>query len=163
MANILQFDEEAFSSVVKGVTLLAKAVTVTLGPKGRNVVIRRALGTPLATKNGLMVAREIFLKDRFENVGAQLVKEVAIKAAESVGDGAATAIVLAHALFSEGVKSLTAGTNPMALKRGMDKAVLALSASLESMARPIETRQEIEQVAWEPLVFVLFERTSLFV
>ena len=119
MAKMLKFNEEALKSHSKGVRTLAKAVKVTLGPKGRNVVINKGFGSPLSTKDGVTVAKEIALKDKFENMGAQLVKEVASKTSDIAGDGTTTAIVLAEAIYSAGVKNVTAGANPMSLKRGL--------------------------------------------
>src|ERR1044071_7362704 len=137
MAKMLQFNEDALKSILKGVKTLAKAVIVTLGPKGRNVVISKGFGSPLSTKDGVTVAKEITLKDKFENMGAQLVKEVAAKTSEIAGDGTTTAIVLAEAIFSAGVKNVTAGANPMALKRGIEQAVDAICKSLNQLASPI--------------------------
>ena len=113
---------------------LAKAVKVTLGPKGRNVVINKGFGSPLSTKDGVTVAKEIALKDKFENMGAQLVKEVASKTSDKAGDGTTTAIVLAEAIFTAGVKNVAAGSNPMSLKRGIDKAVEAITKALTQLA-----------------------------
>lgn len=118
MSKLLQFNEEALKSISKGLKTLAKAVKVTLGPKGRNVVINRGFGSPLSTKDGVTVAKEVSLKDKFENIGAQLVKEVASKTSDIAGDGTTTAIVLAEAIYSAGLKSVTAGANPMSLKKG---------------------------------------------
>ncbi|MBU6445826.1 MAG: chaperonin GroEL, partial [Verrucomicrobia bacterium] len=147
MAKMLQFHEEALKSLLKGVKTLAKAVIVTLGPKGRNVVIGKAFGSPSSTKDGVTVAKEILLKDKYENMGAQLVKEAASKASETAGDGTTTAIVLAESIFSEGVKNVSAGANPMDLKRGIDQAVKAIDEALDKMAKPIKTPEEIEQIA----------------
>src|SRR6476620_6416251 len=121
-SKLLQFNEEALKSLLKGLQTLAKAVKVTLGPKGRNVVINKSFGSPLSTKDGVTVAKEITLKDKFENMGAQLVKEVAAKTSDTAGDGTTTAIVLAEAIYSLGIKNVTAGANPMSLKRGIEKA-----------------------------------------
>src|ERR1700687_2474821 len=126
MPKLLQFNEEALKSILKGVRTLAKAVKITLGPKGRNVVINKGFGSPFSTKDGVTVAKEVTLKDKFENMGAQLVKEVASKTSDVAGDGTTTAIVLAEAIFSAGVKNVTAGANPMSLKRGIEKAVETL-------------------------------------
>src|SRR5262245_3706271 len=123
MSKMLQFDQDALRSILKGVKLLAKAVIVTLGPKGRNVVIDKKYDKSTSTKDGVTVAKEIELKDSFENIGAQLVKQVASKTSDVAGDGTTTAIVLAYAILKEGVKNVAAGANPMALKRGIDKAV----------------------------------------
>src|SRR3984957_16274897 len=119
MSKLLQFNEEALKSILKGVKTLAKTVKVTLGPKGRNVVINKGFGSPLSTKDGVTVAKEVVLKDKFENMGAQLVKEVASKTADIAGDGTTTAIVLAEEIFSIGVKNVMAGSNPMTLKKGI--------------------------------------------
>src|ERR1700674_5307097 len=115
MSKMLQFSEEALRSILKGVKTLAKAVIVTLGPKGRNVVINKGFGAPVSTKDGVTVAKEIALKDKFENMGAQLVKEAASKTSDMAGDGTTTAIVLAEAIYTEGLKSIAAGADPMAL------------------------------------------------
>lgn len=147
MSKMLQFHEEALKSLLKGVRTLAKAVKVTLGPKGRNVVINKGFGSPLSTKDGVTVAKEIHLKDKFENMGAQLVKEVAAKTSDTAGDGTTTAIVLAEAIFGAGSKNVAAGANPMGLKRGIDHAVEALLQALSSMASPVKTAEEIKQVA----------------
>ncbi|MCB1113985.1 MAG: chaperonin GroEL, partial [Chlamydiia bacterium] len=147
MSKLLQFHDQALKSLLKGVKLLAKAVKVTLGPKGRNVVINKGYGTPLSTKDGVTVAKEVALKDKFENMGAQLVKEVASKTAEVAGDGTTTAIVLAESLFNNGAKSTSAGVNPTQLKRGMDKAVEAVCQELEKMALQVSSNDEINQVA----------------
>jgi len=147
MAKLLQFNEEALKSIAKGVKLLAKAVIVTLGPKGRNVVINRGFGTPLSTKDGVTVAKEISLKDKFENMGAQLVKEASSKTADLAGDGTTTAIVLAEAIFSLGIKNVIAGANPMSLKKGIDEATKALCKELGSLAKQISSPEEIKQIA----------------
>ena len=147
MGKMLQFNEEALKSLLRGVKTLAKAVIVTLGPKGRNVVIGKDFGSPSSTKDGVTVAKEIVLKDKYENMGAQLVKEAASKASDVAGDGTTTAIVLAEAIFSEGVKNVSAGANPMDLKRGIEKAVKAIEESLNRLAKPIKTPEEIEQIA----------------
>lgn len=147
MGKILQFDQAALKSVRRGVQVLAKAVAVTLGPKGRNVVIGKPFGAPVSTKDGVTVAKEVALKDRFENMGAQLVKEVSAKTSEVAGDGTTTAIVLAEAIYTEGMKNVSAGANPMLVKRGIDRGVRALVEALKEQARPIDTHQEIEQIA----------------
>src|SRR6185369_11812528 len=147
MAKMLQFNEEALKSILKGVRTLAKAVKVTLGPKGRNVVINKGFGAPLSTKDGVTVAKEVALKDKFENMGAQLVNQVAAKTSDSAGDGTTTAIVLAEAIYSEGVKNVAAGANPMDVKRGIEKAVKAIEEALDKLAKPIKTPEEIEQIA----------------
>ena len=147
MSKMLQFHEEALKSILKGVKTLAKAVKVTLGPKGRNVVINKGFGSPLSTKDGVTVAKEIALKDKFENMGAQLVKEVAAKTSDNAGDGTTTAIVLAEAIFSAGVKNVTAGANPMSLKKGIEQAVETICNALTSISSPINTAQEVKQIA----------------
>ena len=133
--------------VLAGVNKLADAVKVTLGPKGRNVILERSFGSPLITKDGVTVAKEIELEDKFENMGAQMVKEVASKTSDVAGDGTTTATVLAQAIFQEGIKLVAAGINPMAIKRGIDKAVDAVVKELEKIAQPCKSRQEIAQVA----------------
>jgi chaperonin GroEL len=125
-AKILLYDEEARKSVLKGVNTLADAVKVTLGPKGRNVIIDKSFGSPTVTKDGVTVAKEIELEDKFENMGAQMVKEVASKTSDVAGDGTTTANLLAQAIYREGVKAVAAGSNPMDIKRGIDKAVDAV-------------------------------------
>lgn len=147
MAKMLQFHEEALKSILRGVRTLAKAVKVTLGPKGRNVVINKSFGSPLSTKDGVTVAKEVALKDKFENMGAQLVNQVAAKTSESAGDGTTTAIVLAEAIYSAGVKNVTAGANPMSLKRGIDHAVETMTRALDDLATPINTSEEVKQIA----------------
>src|SRR5918994_1462687 len=123
MPKQLRFDEEARASLLRGVNVLAEAVKATLGPKGRNVVIDKKFGSPTITKDGVTVAKEIELKDTLENMGAQMVREVASKTSDVAGDGTTTATVLAQAIFKEGVRTVAAGANPMALKRGIEKAV----------------------------------------
>lgn len=147
MAKMLQFKDTALKSLMKGLKTLAKAVKVTLGPKGRNVVINKSFGVPTSTKDGVTVAKEIALKDKFENMGAQLVKEVASKTSDVAGDGTTTAIVLAEAIFTGGAKSVSAGANPMSLKRGIDKAVETICSELGKLARPIDTSDEVKQIA----------------
>lgn len=147
MAKNLQFHEEALKALLRGVKTLAKAVTVTLGPKGRNVVIAKDFGSPISTKDGVTVAKEIHLKDPFENMGVQLVKEAAIKSGDKAGDGTTTAIVLAAEMFCEGVRTVTAGANPMDVKKGMEKAAETLHKALSKLAHPIESPEEIVQIA----------------
>jgi chaperonin GroEL len=144
---MLQFNEEALKSILKGVKMLAKAVIVTLGPKGRNVVINKGFGAPLSTKDGVTVAKEITLKDKFENIGAQLVKEAAAKTSDSAGDGTTTAIVLAEAIYSAGVKNVIAGADPMGIKRGIDKAVEKMNEALDKLATKVVSPQEVQQIA----------------
>ncbi|KWA04828.1 chaperonin GroEL [Burkholderia territorii] len=145
-AKDVKFSDGARSRIVKGVNVLADAVKVTLGPKGRNVVIERSFGAPVVTKDGVSVAKEIELKERFENMGAQIVKQVASKTADVAGDGTTTATVLAQAIVQEGMKHVAAGMNPMDLKRGIDKAVGAVLDELRKLSRPISTHKEIAQV-----------------
>lgn len=147
MAKMLQFNEEALKSILKGVKTLAKAVIVTLGPKGRNVVIGKDFGSPTSTKDGVTVAKEIHLKDKFENMGAQLVKEAASKTSDVAGDGTTTAIVLAEAIYSEGVKNVIAGANPMSVKRGIEKAIDAMTEALTKLSKDVKTPDEIKQIA----------------
>ena len=147
MAKILKFDDEARRGLEAGVNKLADAVKVTLGPKGRNVVLEKKFGAPTITNDGVSIAREIELEDPYENMGAQLVKEVATKTNDVAGDGTTTATVLAQALVKEGLRNVAAGANPMALKRGIDKAVAAAVESIASQAKEIDDRSEIAQVA----------------
>ncbi len=147
MAKELFFDTEARDRLKRGVDALADAVKVTLGPKGRNVIIDKKFGSPSITKDGVSVAKEIELKDTIENMGAQLVKEVASKTADQAGDGTTTATVLTQAIYSIGVKNVAAGANPMDLKRGIDKAVAKIVENLQSQSRAISTSKEIAQVA----------------
>ena len=147
MAKEILFDVEARDKVKKGVDSLANAVKVTLGPKGRNVVIDKKFGAPTVTKDGVSVAKEVELSDPVENMGAQLVKEVASKTNDAAGDGTTTATVLAQAIYGAGIKSVTAGANPMDLKRGIDAAVKAVVENLKAQAQPIEKTEEIAQVA----------------
>lgn len=146
-AKTIKFKEEARQKILKGVRTLADAVKVTLGPKGRNVVIDKSYGTPHITKDGVTVAKEIELEDKFENMGAQMVKEVASKTADKAGDGTTTATVLAEAIYSEGLRNVAAGANPLDLKRGMEKALKIVVQELEKRSKKVETRQEIAQVA----------------
>ncbi|WP_175701025.1 chaperonin GroEL [Burkholderia ambifaria] len=145
-AKDVKFHDSARARIVKGVNVLADAVKVTLGPKGRNVVIERSFGAPTITKDGVSVAKEIELKDRFENMGAQIVKQVASKTADVAGDGTTTATVLAQSIVQEGMKHVAAGMNPMDLKRGIDKAVAAVLDELRKLSKPISTNREIAQV-----------------
>jgi chaperonin GroEL len=146
MAKQIIFDEKARQALKRGVDQLADAVKVTLGPKGRNVVIDRGYGAPTITKDGVTVAKEIELEDKFENIGAELVKEVASKTNDVAGDGTTTATVLAQAMIAEGIKNITAGANPLAVKRGMEKAVEAVVAKLKQIAKPV-SGDDIEKVA----------------
>ena len=145
-AKDVKFGSDARVKMLKGVNILADAVKVTLGPKGRNVILDKSFGAPTITKDGVSVAREIELEDKFENMGAQMVKEVASKANDAAGDGTTTATVLAQAIVNEGLKAVAAGMNPMDLKRGIDKAVSAVVSELKNLSKPCETSKEIEQV-----------------
>ena len=140
------FGDDARHRMVRGVNILANAVKVTLGPKGRNVVLERSFGAPTVTKDGVSVAKEIELKDKFENMGAQMVKEVASKTSDNAGDGTTTATVLAQSIVAEGMKYVAAGMNPMDLKRGIDKAVIAVVEELKKISKPTTTSKEIAQV-----------------
>ncbi|MGC2063216.1 MAG: chaperonin GroEL [Thermodesulfovibrionales bacterium] len=146
MAKQLLFDEAARSSMLKGITLLTDAVKATLGPKGKNVVIDKKYGAPTITKDGVTVAKEIELKDAYENMGAQLVREVASKTSDVAGDGTTTATVLAYAIYSGGIKHVVAGSNPMDIKRGIEKAVEAIVGELKKISRPVQDKKEIAQV-----------------
>jgi len=146
-AKQLMFDEEARRSILRGVDKLANAVKATLGPKGRNVVLDKKFGAPNITKDGVTVAKEIELEDPFENMGAQMVKEVASKTSDVAGDGTTTATVLAQAIIREGMRNVTAGSNPMALKRGIDKAVEAVVEEIKRISKPTKGKKEISQVA----------------
>lgn len=147
-AKEIKFSSEARRKMLNGVNTIADAVKVTLGPKGRNVIIDKSFGAPRSTKDGVSVAKEIELADRFENMGAQLVREVASRANDQAGDGTTTATVLAQAIAREGVKAVAAGMNPMDLKRGTEKAVIAAVEALKKLAKPVKTNQEVEQVAF---------------
>ena len=145
-AKEIRFSEDARGRVLRGVNLLADAVTVTLGPKGRNVVLEKSWGSPTVTKDGVSVAKEIQLEDKFENMGAQMVKEVASKTSDVAGDGTTTATVLSRAIFGEGLKLVAAGHDPMSIKRGIDKAVEKVVEELKAMSKPTRDRDEIAQV-----------------
>src|SRR2546425_1876639 len=147
MAKQITYGNDSRQAVLRGVNRLADAVKVTLGPKGRNVVLDKKFGAPTITNDGVTIARDIELDDPFENMGAQLVKEVATKTNDVAGDGTTTATVLAQAMVREGIRNVTAGANPMALQKGIDKAVKAVVASLKSQSREIGDRNEIAQVA----------------
>jgi len=146
MAKEILFSQDARVKILAGVNTLADAVKITLGPKGRNVVIDKSFGAPLITKDGVTVAKEIELDDKFENMGAQLVKEVASKTSDIAGDGTTTATVLAQAIYQEGIKLVTAGHNPMEIKRGIDKAVAVAVESLQGLSKPVQDHKEIAQV-----------------
>src|SRR5690349_14373019 len=145
-AKIVKFNRDARDAILKGVNILADAVTVTLGPKGRNVVLDKSFGAPNVTKDGVTVAKEVELEDKFENMGAQMVKEVASKTSDVAGDGTTTATVLARSIFAEGVKLVAAGHDPMTLKRGIDKAVEAMVGELKDMSKATKDPKEIAQV-----------------
>merc|ERR1712072_946436 len=145
-AKWIIFDTNAREKLLKGVNTLADAVKVTLGPKGRNVIIEKGWGSPIITKYGVTVAKEIELENKFENMGAQMVKEVASKTSDKAGDGTTTATVLAQAIFREGSKIVAAGHNPMELKRGIDKAIAAVVEEIRKHAKPTKDQKEIAQV-----------------
>jgi chaperonin GroEL len=145
-AKQVVFGDEGRKKLVEGVDILANAVKVTLGPKGRNVVIEKSFGAPHVTKDGVTVAKEIQLEDKLQNMGAQMVKEVASKTASRAGDGTTTATVLAQAIVKEGMKFVTSGHNPMDLKRGIDQAVTAAVVELDKISKPCNTNKEIAQV-----------------
>jgi len=143
-AKQLVFDESARQRLLRGVELLAKAVKATLGPKGRNVVIDKKFGSPTVTKDGVTVAKEIELPDPYENMGAQMVREVASKTSDAAGDGTTTATVLAESIYREGLKHVTSGANPISLQRGIHKAVEAAVAHLEKIAKKVKDKEEIK-------------------
>src|SRR5512135_2358285 len=145
-AKEIRYDQKARESLLRGVNILADAVRVTLGPKGRNVILDKSFGAPTVTKDGVTVAKEIELEDKFENMGAQMVREVASKTSDVAGDGTTTATVLAQAIYREGSKLVAAGHNPMEIKRGVDKAVETLVENLKKMAKQTKDPKEIEQV-----------------
>src|SRR5437899_381101 len=147
MPKQLKFDEEARSALLRGVNIMANAVKATLGPKGRNVVIDKKFGSPTITKDGVPGAKESELQDKYENMGAQMLKEVASKTSDIAGDGTTTATVLAQAIVREGLKNVTAGANPMGLKRGIDAAVDAVVEELKKMSKSTKDKKEIAQVA----------------
>src|SRR6266571_2163821 len=146
-AKQLVFDETARMTVLRGVSKLAKAVTATLGPKGRNVVLDKKWGSPTVTKDGVTVAKEIELADPFENMGAQMVREVASKTSDNAGDGTTTATVLAESIYREGLKYVTAGANPIGIQRGIQKAVAAAVEHLSKISKKVREKEEIQQVA----------------
>src|SRR5436853_5633649 len=145
-AKHVRFGQDARDRILRGVNTLADAVTVTLGPKGRNVVLEKSFGAPNITKDGVTVAKEIELEDKFENMGAQMVKEVASKTSDVAGDGTTTATVLARSIYTEGAKMVAAGHDPMSLKRGIDKAVECVIGELKKLSKPTKTQEEIAQV-----------------
>ncbi|HCP45450.1 MAG TPA: molecular chaperone GroEL, partial [Deltaproteobacteria bacterium] len=145
-AKEIHFENNAREEILTGVNTLSDAVKVTMGPKGRNVVLEKSWGSPVITKDGVTVAKEIELEDKFENMGAQMVKEVASKTSDVAGDGTTTATVLAQAIYREGSKLVAAGVNPMDLKRGIDKAVATTVAALGALSKPTQDQREIAQV-----------------
>ena len=147
MPKQLVFNEEARAALLRGVNIMSHAVKVTLGPKGRNVVIAKKFGSPTITKDGVTVAKEVELKDPSSNLGAQMIKEVAAKTSDVAGDGTTTATVLAQAIFREGLKNVTAGANPMGLKRGIEAAVDAVCEELKKLSKSTKDKKEIAQVA----------------
>ena len=147
MAKQLLYDEDSRRTLLKGVDKLTNAVRVTLGPKGRNVVLDKKFGAPTVTNDGVTIAKEIELEDPFENMGAQLVKEVATKTNDVAGDGTTTATLLAQSIIKEGLKNVTAGANPMDIKRGIEKAVKACVEHIEKMSKKIETAEEVSNIA----------------
>jgi chaperonin GroEL len=146
MSKEIKYDQDGRSAILKGIDTLADAVKVTLGPKGRNVLLDKSFGSPTITKDGVTVAKEIDLEDKFENMGAQMVKEVASKTSDVAGDGTTTATVLAQSIYREGVKQVTAGNNPMEIKRGIDKAVVVIVDELKKMSKKTDEQKEIAQV-----------------
>src|SRR6478736_527803 len=146
-AKQLLFDEAARQAILRGVSKLSRAVTATLGPKGRNVVLDKKFGSPTVTKDGVTVAKEIELEDPYENMGAQMVREVASKTSDNAGDGTTTATVLAEAMYREGLKFVTSGANPIGIQRGINKAVEAAVAHLDKIAKKVKDKEEIKQVA----------------
>src|SRR5471030_1484007 len=145
-AKDVYFSSDARDRMLRGVNILANAVKITLGPKGRNVVIEKSFGAPRSTKDGVTVAKEIELTDKFENLGAQLIREVASKTNDKAGDGTTTATILAQAIVVEGTKSVAAGMNPMDLKRGVEKAVVKVVEHIKATSKKVTTNQEIAQV-----------------
>ena len=146
-AKMIEFDQDARQSLQRGIAKLARAVKVTLGPRGRNVIIQKSFGSPTVTKDGVTVAKEIELEDKYEDMGAKMVKEVASKTSDVAGDGTTTATVMAEAIYNEGLKAVVAGVNPMLMKRGMDKAVADIVEQLHKLSTKVTTKTETEQVA----------------
>src|SRR2546427_1590498 len=145
-AKLVKFSQDARDKILRGINVLADAVTVTLGPRGRDVVMEKSWGAPNVTKDGVTVAKEIELEDKLENMGAQMVKEVASRTSDVAGDGTTTATVLARSIFTEGIKMVAAGHDPMSLKRGIDRAVAAITGELKNLSKPTKDRREIAQV-----------------
>ena len=146
-AKQIAFDQEAREALRRGIHKLAKAVKVTLGPKGRNVIIQKSFGSPLVTKDGVTVAKEIDLEDKYENMGARMVREVASKTSDVAGDGTTTATVMAEAIFNEGLKAVVAGVNPMMMKRGIEKAVEEIIERLKENSKPVKLKKDLQNVA----------------
>src|SRR5213082_65494 len=146
-AKQIAFDMEAREAMRRGVAKLARAVKVTLGPKGRNVIIQKSFGSPTVTKDGVTVAREIELEDKYENMGARMVREVASTTSDVTGDGTTTATVLAEAIFNEGLRAVVSGANPMLMKRGIEKAVDDVVARLKTSSIPVKSKKDLENVA----------------
>ncbi len=147
MSKQLKFGDEARKPLLKGIEIVAKAVVTTLGPKGRNVALDKKWGSPLIVHDGVTVAKDIELTDPFENMGAQIVKEASSKTNDAAGDGTTTSTLLAYVMAQQGLRNITAGANPMIVKKGMEKAIFAAITALKANAKPIKTKQEIEQVA----------------
>src|SRR5688500_3901940 len=146
-AKQIVFDQEARDAMRKGIAKLARAVKVTLGPKGRNVILQKSFGSPTVTKDGVTVAKEIELEDKYENMGARMVREVASKTSDVAGDGTTTATVLAEAIYNEGLRAVVSGVNPMLMKRGMDRAVEDIVAKLKDMKKDVKSKKDLENVA----------------
>ena len=147
MAKQILFDEAARKKILHGIDILTKAVSVTLGPKGRNVLIDKKFGSPTVTKDGVTVAKEIELEDPYENMGAQMVREVASKTSDNAGDGTTTATVLAQAIYREGLRNVAAGANPVYLQRGIEKAVEVATVALQKQSKKVSQREEVKSVA----------------
>src|SRR5262245_14496659 len=146
-AKQIAFDQEAREAMRRGIGKLARAVKVTLGPKGRNVILQKSFGSPTVTKDGVTVAKEIELEDKYENMGARMVREVASKTSDVAGDGTTTATVLAEAIYNEGLRAVVSGANPMLMKRGIEKAVEDVVAKLQKMSIPVKSKKDMENVA----------------
>src|SRR5882762_640784 len=146
-AKQIAFDQEARDAMKRGIGKLARAVRVTLGPKGRNVILQKSFGSPTVTKDGVTVAKEIELEDKYENMGARMVREVASKTSDVAGDGTTTATVLAEAIFNEGLRAVVSGVNPMLMKRGIEKAVEDIVAKLKTMSIDVKGKKDLENVA----------------
>src|SRR6202167_4495512 len=146
-AKQIAFDQEAREAMRRGIAKLARAVKVTLGPKGRNVILQKSFGSPTVTKDGVTVAKEIELEDKYENMGARMVKDVASKTSDVAGDGTTTATVLAEAIYNEGLRAVVSGVNPMLMKRGMEKAVEDIVERVKKMSIPVKNKKDMEAVA----------------